>query len=401
MPRADALRRSQLRPTTTGARVAAVAAGLALVSAVGTGVNMLLLTGNRAFAAAALVAFVYTFRMLLMAAAALALAALAWRRGAALAAVLLVPTAVVLAAISVVPVNAQWGRARDYGVDLSVRELLHPTLGRGSLTGHRDVATTDGGSVGLDVWDVAGRPAGPRPAVVLLHGGSWTTGAPGGTPAWNRELPDLGFVVLDVDYRVPSDVPGGWRPELQVGDVKCAIGWARDHAAELGIDPGRISAMGHSSGGDLALLAGYAAADPAMPATCAVGDASVRSIVNLYGPTDLRGLWDRSPAADELRPALRTYLGASPDEVPDRYDRFSPIRHVRADVPPTASIIGESDQLVPVGQVRDLGDALARAGAAHEEWYLPGTDHLFDLSWGAFNTQIARAKVAAFLARHG
>lgn len=207
-------------------------------------------------------------------------------------------------------------------------------------------------------------------------------------------------MVLDITYRVPADVPQGWRPELQVGDVKCAVGWARSQAAELRLDPERISAMGHSAGGHLAMLAAYTAGDPALPPTCPVPDLAPRSVISIYGPTDLRGMWDRSPTQDDLRSALRQYLGGSPDQVPDRYELLSPTTHVTGSVPPTLSIIGESDQIVPVELVRGMAVLLDDAGATHEEYYLPGTDHLFDASWGAFNTQIARAKVTDFLRTH-
>jgi hypothetical protein len=43
---------------------------------------------------------------------------------------------------------------------------------------------------------------------------------------------------------------------------------------------------------------------------------------------------------------------------------------------------------------------LASAGVAHETVLLPGTDHAFDLNWGGFGTQVARARIARFLAEH-
>lgn len=400
MPLREAVRWERLRPTTAGVQIATVAAGFGLALAAGTAINMVLLTGNQALGATALVAYVYTLQLMVLAALAVGLAVLAWKKGAPLAGLLLGGTAVVLVSMSVVPVNAQWARAREYDVGLSVREYLRPTYGSGRATDPHTVATADGGQLTVNVWEGGAATGSARPAIVLIHGGAWIGGAPGGLPAWNQHLPDLGFVVLDITYRVPVDVPQGWRPELQVGDVKCAMGWARSQAAALGIDPERISAMGHSAGGHLALLAAYTAGDPALPPTCAVPDVAPRSVISIYGPTDLRGMWDRSPTRDDLQAALREYIGGSPTDLPELYALLSPTTHVKGSVPPTLSIIGESDQIVPVDLVREMAVLLDDAGATHEEYYLPGTDHIFDASWGAFNTQITRAKVTDFLRAH-
>jgi hypothetical protein len=35
-----------------------------------------------------------------------------------------------------------------------------------------------------------------------------------------------------------------------------------------------------------------------------------------------------------------------------------------------------------------------------EAYLLPATDHGFDVNWGGFATQFARAKIAAFLKRY-
>ena len=44
-----------------------------------------------------------------------------------------------------------------------------------------------------------------------------------------------------------------------------------------------------------------------------------------------------------------------------------------------------------------VSGALARAGIVHEVYLLPANDHGFDVNWGGFGTQIARARIEAFL----
>jgi acetyl esterase/lipase len=381
--------------------VAAVAVGLVLAVAVGSAANIALMFGG-ALGITSLIALLYTVQVLFAGLVAGGVTAWLWRKGRApLATVLLGALAVVLVLLAVVPVGLQWNRARDYGVKVSLGELLRPSLGDGRFVGARQIELADGGSISVSIWtDGVAQPAEPRAAMVLVHGGGWTTGQPGSLPAWNRWLPDHGFVVIDVAYRMPDRPPGPWVPEREVGDVKCALGWTADHAAELGVDPARISLMGHSAGGNLAMLAAYTRGDTALPPTCAVSEPEVRSVVSIYGPPDLREGWEDTSAPRAIHPQVRKYLGGSPDEVPQRYDLLSPSRYVRADLPPTITVTGESDQLLPVSSVRRFGRALEQAGATHEEWYLPATDHAFDANWGAINTQITRAKVGDFLHRH-
>jgi hypothetical protein len=47
-----------------------------------------------------------------------------------------------------------------------------------------------------------------------------------------------------------------------------------------------------------------------------------------------------------------------------------------------------------------LDQALSKAGVAHGTYLLPGNDHGFDINWGGFATQIARAKIEDFLQKH-
>jgi hypothetical protein len=44
--------------------------------------------------------------------------------------------------------------------------------------------------------------------------------------------------------------------------------------------------------------------------------------------------------------------------------------------------------------------ALSKAGVSHEIYFLPGNDHSFDVNWGGFGSQIARAKINDFLERY-
>jgi acetyl esterase/lipase len=227
----------------------------------------------------------------------------------------------------------------------------------------------DGRRPRLDLYRPRGGaiPPGGRPAVVAIHGGGWR----GGTKnTYGREAARLaarGYVVASVEYALSSPGHPTWPDNLD--DVREAVRWLRRHAAEYGVDPGRIAAMGSSAGGHLAELLG----------TRALGDepeARVQAVVNLYGPSDLANLF-RSPGA--VLP-LRLYLGRDPKDAPESYRAASPIAHASAGSAPTLIIHGEADMLVPVAQSRAMAERLRGAGVPARVIVVPRAGHAFGLT---------------------
>jgi pectinesterase len=91
-----------------------------------------------------------------------------------------------------------------------------------------------------------------RPAVLLIHGGGWRTGDRSMNVAMAKRLANAGYVAVTADYRLSTD---SLYPAA-VHDLKEVVRWLRAHADTLGIDTGRIVAMGCSAGGQLAALLG-------------------------------------------------------------------------------------------------------------------------------------------------
>ncbi|MEJ7700346.1 MAG: alpha/beta hydrolase [Pyrinomonadaceae bacterium] len=81
-------------------------------------------------------------------------------------------------------------------------------------------------------------------SVIVVHGGSWNGGERNDFPQWNRWLAVQGYTVFDIDYRVAP------QPNYltATSDVKCAIRWIKNHAAEFEISPERIALLGRSAG---------------------------------------------------------------------------------------------------------------------------------------------------------
>lgn len=92
-------------------------------------------------------------------------------------------------------------------------------------------------------------PGETLPIVVYLHGGGWVAGGLRIADNPCRELARAsGCAVISVGYRLAPETP--FPGPLQ--DCVAALAWVVGHAAELGVDPGRVGLAGSSAGGNLA-----------------------------------------------------------------------------------------------------------------------------------------------------
>ena len=346
-------------------------------------------------------ALYYPLHLLFITATATVLAVISRVRNAPLALRFYAATAAMSALMAILPAHMQWARAGHRGVSVSmwqyVRYAAHANIGNPRHDLSVTYATSPNGWIlELDVWRSGLGETGPlRPAIVFLHGGAWTHGHRSFTPDWDRWLNTLGYEVFDVAYRLPTAAQ--WRDE--VGDVKSAVGWVADHAAEYHVDPRRISVMGSGAGGNLAMLAAYSAGDTILAPSTNVPMVQPRTVIALYAPVELALLYDSTASPAYLRANLRQYIGGSPSEMRDRYRALSPLSWLSPRSPPTLAFFGTSDRIVPEAQAVLLAAAMKTSSVAGEVIMLPTADHGFDTNWGSFATQLARARIQAFLAQ--
>ncbi|WP_372698651.1 alpha/beta hydrolase family protein [Arthrobacter sp. JSM 101049] len=182
------------------------------------------------------------------------------------------------------------------------------------------------------VLDRAATP--PRGTAVLVHGGYWRQ-------AHTLELMEpligplaaAGWNVANVEYRRGPGAP--W--PLPLDDVRAACAVVADRHLE-----GPLVAVGHSVGGELALLAG----------------APLDAVVALAPVTDAA----RTHAESLGDGAAREYFGTSPAQDPARYASASPV--VRVDAARPALVVhGADDSRVPVRHTLDYLVAAWDAGA--------------------------------------
>jgi acetyl esterase/lipase len=331
---------------------------------------------------------------------ALALGDLRWGQRSGVPAALTALLALSAIAIGLYPIVEARHLARDRGVALDLRRALRAPIdsagpGQPNLTVPY-LTVEDGRTLSLDVYLPTRLPATPARPVLVVHGGFWSAGQRGEAPLASRRLADLGFTVFDVEYRLQPQP--NWKSAI--GDVKCAIGWVKRHAAtaDWNIDPARLALLGRSAGGHLVLMAAYAAADPALPPSCEVGDTSVDAVVALYAPTDL--IWGyehpSNPRAADSRARQRAFLGGPPEAEGDRYRALSPVERVTPAAPRTLLAHGGRDQFLNHAHMDLLAARLASAGVPHETLFIPYAQHAFDFG-GGFSNQIFEATLLRFL----
>lgn len=236
--------------------------------------------------------------------------------------------------------------------------------------------------------DVYRPPAGVAngAAVLLVHGGGWSSGDRSQLKGFGILLGREGYLCVASEYRLTGEAP--W--PAQIEDVKAAIRWMRANADELGIDADRIAIEGNSAGAQLATFAAGTAGDPRWEGSGGNEGVStaVAAAIGFYTPT-LFGA-----GFDEPRGAIAgavLMLG-------DQADAASPLTYASADFPPTLLVHGNDDSLVPESASLLMYEALRSAGAPVELHIYADQPHAFDAD-PAFGRQSA-AIMRLFLDRY-
>jgi len=227
----------------------------------------------------------------------------------------------------------------------------------------------------LDLFQPMSSPA-PAAGLVFIHGGAWAGGSKSDYTYYGQLFAQRGYVVASISYRLA----GEQLYPAAVEDCKCAVRWMRAKAAELGVDPQRIAAIGGSAGGHLAMMVGYSSDVPTFEG--AGGHAGVSSrvacVVNLYGPCDLTTDFVRNN--EFASRVAQGFLGKTLDEDLALYQQASPITYVDAQDPPTLILHGTIDDVVPIDQADELAAKLQEVGVPYLYDRLPGWPHAMDIA---------------------
>ena len=249
--------------------------------------------------------------------------------------------------------------------------------------------TANNRDVKLDLY-VPQQSPGPHPTILYFHGGGWVRGSKESNVLTFLPYLEMGWAVVNVAYRLG---PVSLAPAA-VEDGLCALRWVIRNAREYGLDTSKIVLTGNSAGGHLALTTGMIPPSEGLDRQCpGTEDLKVAAIVNWYGITDVAELLDG--------PNQKTYAVAWLGSLPNRgeiAERVSPLKYVRAGLPPILSIQGDADPTVPYSHSTRLHEALSKAGVRNELVTVRGGKH------GGFSgPEMVRiyAKIQEFLGRAG
>jgi len=198
-------------------------------------------------------------------------------------------------------------------------------------------------------------------AVLLVHGGGWTSGNKDQMGRFGHILAKEGMTAVCINYRLTRNATNHFPAALD--DVTSALTWMTEQSEELQIDPERIAAIGASAGGHLVSLYGVTQhQNPERP--------QLRAVVDLFGPSDLRSQF--SPTITGI---VTNFLGHAREADPERTMAASPISHITSNAPPFYISHGAQDEIVPEDQSARLHEALQAAGVESTYLYFENEGH--------------------------
>ncbi|ANH70379.1 alpha/beta fold hydrolase [Mitsuaria sp. 7] len=254
------------------------------------------------------------------------------------------------------------------------------------------IRARDGLEFPVTVTTPAGKVEGPRPAVVLVHGGPFARGTTWGWNSLPQFLASRGYVVIEPEFR-GSDGYGeplfkaGWRQwgEGMIDDLSDSLAWA---VKQGWVDAKRVCIAGASYGGYAAMMG--LIKDPGQ----------YRCGVSWAGVTDLDYLFSLD-WSDESEAGKRYGLPALVgDRVKDAemLRRTSPLRRAADLKAPVLIAHGYDDHRVPIDHASDFRRALEKSGHKDVEYVAyEGEGH----GWRKLSTDVDfYGRMERFLAKH-
>jgi acetyl esterase/lipase len=240
------------------------------------------------------------------------------------------------------------------------------------------------GKLLLDLYLPQLQSSQPLPAIVFIHGGGWLEDSKESCPG--QLLAQRGFAIACINYRYSTQAIF----PAQILDVKKAVRWLRENAAQYNLDPNRFGALGNSAGGHLSVLLATSAGASRLEPDSEYAT-RIQAAGTLYGPTDLTKFppaFAEYPTPEVLsknqdKPWWRlTYaayklLGAPVSQRLELANLANPSAHIDSRDPPVLIVHGELDDIVPISQSDLLFEALKAKGVEVEYIRDPNLKHSY------------------------
>jgi acetyl esterase/lipase len=258
------------------------------------------------------------------------------------------------------------------GINRAAAQEATPTVARAAVATQRGVVygEVDGGDLLLDVYLPPARES-PRPAVILIHGGGWTSGSRSDMGVAARELAKAGYAAFSISYRLLDTVTPRNLWPAQLDDAQRAVRWVSAHAGEYGVDPERLAAYGWSAGGHLAAMLGVRETRDNSDPDLAAYPSRVNCVVCLGGEVGLSVPQTNATLGHDLA----VFLGGTAAEQPEAYRDASPLTWVDATAAPFLIVHGGVEDDILADQSRRMVTALSDAGVRVGYVVLPDVGH--------------------------
>jgi acetyl esterase/lipase len=230
-------------------------------------------------------------------------------------------------------------------------------------------AARDGLQIPVYVTMPPDKADGPRPAIVLVHGGPWVRGGSWEWDARAQFLASRGYVVLQPEFRGSTGFGSalfraGWRQwgRTMQDDLVDAAAWA---VKQGWADPKRIGIMGASYGGYATLMG--LARDPDV----------FRAGVEWAGVTDIELMFTlpQSDLSDDARRYDLTTLIGDALKNPAAFTDVSPLAQAGRIRQPLLMAHGAQDRRVPVVHAAKMHNAIVAKNANVEYVVYPEEGH--------------------------
>lgn len=202
-----------------------------------------------------------------------------------------------------------------------------------------------------------------KPAIVLVHGGGWSSGNKSMLNSLGEILAIEGYIAILVEYRLSREA----KYPAAIIDVISAYNWLIKNSERCLIDTSAISFIGMSAG---AQIAGMAAVE------LSKSHNNIKSYINIDGVVDfttpLALKWENRRGEES---SLAKWLGGSYESAPSKWKEASLPQYIGCNSPKTL-FINSSQSRFRAG-IEDYKMKLDKFGIYYEQIIIPNTPHSF------------------------
>ena len=192
------------------------------------------------------------------------------------------------------------------------------------------------------------------------------------------------YAFVSVQYRFPSQTPGGATIFEQLDDVEDAYNFITKVGVEESLDVSRLLFFGDSAGGHLSCTVAYRS-----------GAANIKGIMNLYGATE----WEHymSTGGGSLEGLFENILPENPSN--DDYRNASCSTYASVNSAPILTVHGNWDTVVLLSMSEHLHSIVGALGIRNLLIEVPLSEHVLEAGFYSIGGQISLYAVERFVAQ--